>query len=89
MDQEDVVHITYTQWNTTQPQKDKLTPFVLGRERQIPYDITYMWNLKYGTDDSIYKTETDHSQGDQTCGSQREGRGSGMVRQVRDFGCKL
>ena len=19
------------------------------RERQIPYDITYMWNLKYGT----------------------------------------
>ena len=26
---------------------------------QIPYDITYMWNLKYGTDDPIYKTETD------------------------------
>ena len=20
---------------------------------QIPYDITYLWNLKYGTDDSI------------------------------------
>ena len=29
------------------------------RERQIPYDITYMWNLKYGTDEPIYKTETD------------------------------
>ena len=29
------------------------------RERQIPYDITYMWNLKYYTDDSIYKIETD------------------------------
>ena len=29
------------------------------RERQIPYDITYMWNLKCGTDESIYKTETD------------------------------
>ena len=28
-------------------------------ERQIPYDITYMWNLKYGTNEPIYKTETD------------------------------
>ena len=28
-------------------------------ERQIPYDITYMWNLKYGTDEPIYETETD------------------------------
>ena len=26
--------------------------------RQIPYDITYMWNLKYGTNEPIYKTET-------------------------------
>ena len=38
------------------------------RERQIPYDITCMWNLKYGTDDPIYKTETYHGQGEQTCG---------------------
>ena len=32
------------------------------RERQIPYDITYMWNLKYDTNNAnelIYKTETD------------------------------
>ena len=29
------------------------------RERQIPYDITYICNLKYGTNESIYKTETD------------------------------
>ena len=29
------------------------------RERQIPYDITYMWNLKYGTNETIYKIETD------------------------------
>ena len=27
-----------------------------------------LWNLKYGTDDPIYKTETDHGQGRQTCG---------------------
>ena len=29
------------------------------RERQIPYNITYMWNLKYGTNEPIDKTETD------------------------------
>ena len=29
------------------------------RERQIPYDTTYMWNLKYGTNEPIYKIETD------------------------------
>ena len=28
------------------------------RERQIPYDTTYMWNLKYDTNGLIYKTET-------------------------------
>ena len=29
------------------------------RQRQIPYDITYMWNLEYDTNELIYKTETD------------------------------
>ena len=29
------------------------------RERQIPYDITYMWNLKWGTNDPTCRTETD------------------------------
>ena len=29
------------------------------RERQISYDIMYMWNLKYDTNDLIYKTEID------------------------------
>ena len=29
------------------------------RERQIPYDITFMWNLKYDTNEPIYETETD------------------------------
>ena len=27
-------------------------------ERQIPYAITYIWNLKYGTNELIYKAET-------------------------------
>ena len=29
------------------------------RKRQIPYDITYMWNLKYYTDEHTNETETD------------------------------
>ena len=29
------------------------------RGRQIPYDITYMWNLKYDTNQHIYETKTD------------------------------
>ena len=28
------------------------------RERQIPYYMTQMWNLKYDTNESIYETET-------------------------------
>ena len=34
----------YAKWNKSE------------RERQIPYDITYMWDLKY---ELIYETETD------------------------------
>ena len=28
-------------------------------ERQIPYDITYMWNLKYDRNELIYEREID------------------------------
>ena len=42
-------------------------------ERQIQYNITYMWNLKYGTN-YTYKRETDHGHIEQTCGFQGEGR---------------
>ena len=28
------------------------------REKQIPYDITYMWNLRYDTNELIHETET-------------------------------
>ena len=40
-------------------------PFLLRKgklvlkRRQIPSDITYMWNLKYGINEPVYKTETD------------------------------
>ena len=28
------------------------------RQRQIPYGIAYLWNLKYDTSEPIYETET-------------------------------
>ena len=28
-------------------------------KRKIPYDINYMWSLKYDTNEPIYETETD------------------------------
>ena len=29
------------------------------RERQIPYDITYMWNLKHDVNEPICETEAE------------------------------
>ena len=57
------------------------------RERPIPYDIIYMWTLEYGTNDPIYKTETDFGHEEQTCGCQGEGRGSGMESLGLDVNC--
>ena len=39
---------------------DGLEIIILSEEReaQIPYDITYMWNLKYDRNELSYKTET-------------------------------
>ena len=42
----DTIRYSRTKWNK------------LERERQIPYDITYMWNIKYDTNEPIYKRET-------------------------------
>ena len=43
----DVTRDDHTKWSKSE------------RERQIPYDITYMRNLKYGTNEPIHKTEID------------------------------
>ena len=40
--------------------------------------ITYMWNLKYGTNDPIYKAETDSQRTDLWL-SRRRGRRTGTV----------
>ena len=41
------------------PRDDHIKWSKSERERQIPYDTTYMQNLKYDTNEPIYKTETD------------------------------
>ena len=31
----------------------------ISKIRQIPYDVTYMWDLEYDTNKHMYETETD------------------------------
>jgi len=57
-------------------------------ERQIPFDITYMWNLKYGTNETINKTQTQTQRTDLWLpkGREREWDGLGVWDANR---CKL
>ena len=53
----------------------ELKILILGEVCQNEKDNYHMislilWNLKYGTNDPIYKTEMDHGQGEKTCGCQ-------------------
>ena len=41
------------------PRDDRTKWSKSNRERQTPYDITYMWNIKYDTNEPIHETETD------------------------------
>ena len=43
----DTIRDYHTEWSKSE------------RERQIPYDITYIWSLKYDTNEPIYKADTD------------------------------
>ena len=47
------------------------------REKQIPYDITYMWNLKYDTMNLSMKQKQTHRHREQTCGCHGGGSGEG------------
>ena len=49
------------------------------RERQIPYNIIYIWNVTYGTNEPLHRKET-HGPGEQTCGCQEWEGGSRMDR---------
>ena len=46
------------------------------RERQIPYDFIYTWNLIYGTDESFHRKEN-HGHEEQTCVCQEGKEGVG------------
>ena len=48
------------------------------KERQIPDDITYSWNLIYGTNEPFHRKES-HGLGEKTCGSGGEGGGRRMA----------
>ena len=38
------------------------------RQRQKPYDITHMWNLKYYQNEHIYEIKKDYRHREQPCG---------------------
>ena len=71
MDKEDLVHIYNEillshkkEWNAICSNMDATRDYHTKwsqseRESQISYDITYMWNLKYDTNEPIYETETE------------------------------
>ena len=42
------------------------------RKKQVWYDIAYMWNVKYDTNELIYRTEIDHRHRKQTDGYKGE-----------------
>ena len=58
-------------------------------ERERQYDITYMWNLKYGTNELSTKQKQTHRHRVQTCDCQGKGGGSGMEREFEVGRCKL
>ena len=58
------------------------------REKQTPYDFTYIWNQIYGTNETYHRKEN-HGHGGQTCGCQEEGEGSGRDWEFGASRCKL
>ena len=80
MDKEDVAHI-YNGILLSHKKKRGPRDYHTKRsksegERQIPYNITYMWNLKYDRNELICKTKTD-SETQKTNLRLPKGKGSG------------
>ena len=58
------------------------------RERQIPCDVTYMWNLKYDTNEPIYETDS-QTQRTELWLPRGRGGGGGMDWEFGISWCKL
>ena len=67
---------THTEWRKSE------------RERQIPYDITYIWNLIYGPNEPFHRKEN-HGLGEQTCGCQGGGGGNGRDWELVVNRCRI
>ena len=88
MDKEDVVHI-YTMEYYSAIKKNKIMPFagtgiqleilILSEVSQTEKDkyhvISHMWDLKYGTNEPVYRTETDSDMENRTVVAKPEGEG--------------
>ena len=59
---------SHTEWNKWE------------RQRQIPYDITYNWNLISSTNEHLRKEN--HGLGEETCGCPMGEGGSGRDREL-------
>ena len=59
------------------------------RERQIPCDTTSTWNLKYGTNEPICKTERLSDIENRLVVAKEEGAGEGMDGKFEVKRCKL
>ena len=59
--------------NIDEPRNYHTEPSKSERERQMPDDIIYMWNLKYDTNEPMYEKETDSQTKEQTGGFQEGG----------------
>ena len=60
----------------------------VGKERQILYDATYIWNLVYSTNEPFHRKET-RGLGEQTCGCQGGEGGNGIDWDPGVNRCKL
>ena len=97
----DVVHIYNAillghkkEWNSVicsnmDGTRDYHTKWSESGERQIPYGITSMWNLKYGRNEPIYKTERLTGRENNFVAAKGEGGRSRTDREVGVSRCKL
>ena len=101
MDKENTLHI-YTVEYYSAIKKNEITPFRAKRmdleiiilteeserERQIPYDATYIWDLKSDANELIYKTETDSQTQKTNLWLPQEKRGGGRINGgLADMNC--